>query len=178
MSNYDPNYAAAQRGVRTDRVAVDVDQGLRAHMLRVYNYMALGVAGTSLVTLFLMNNPALLQTLVGGPMIWVWFIAILGMGFLAPRLIFSQNAFLAHLCFWAYAKQERQTFRFKMKDTSRNEEGFATTVSKVNDWEEICRDVSEFADLGINVQQMDNVNLGFEAPLGSAEVWIADFEFR
>jgi hypothetical protein len=82
------------------------------------------------------------------------------------------------LCFWAYAKQERQTFRFKMRDTSRNEKGFVTTISKINDWEEICRDVSEFAGLGINVQQMDNVNLGFEAPLGSAEIWIADFEFR
>jgi FtsH-binding integral membrane protein len=103
MSNYDPNYAAAQRGVSTDRVAAEIDQGLRSHMLKVYNYMALGVAGTALVTLFLMNNPALLRTLVGGPMIWVWFIAILGLGFLAPRLIFSRSTFLAHLAFWAYA---------------------------------------------------------------------------
>jgi FtsH-binding integral membrane protein len=103
MSNYDPNYAAAQRGVSTDRVAAEIDQGLRSHMLKVYNYMALGVAATALVTLFMMNNPALLRTLTGGPIIWVWFIAILGMGFLAPRLIFSQNSFLAHLCFWVYA---------------------------------------------------------------------------
>ena len=103
MSNYDPNYAAAQRGVSTDRVAVDIDQGLRAHMLKVYNYMALGVAGTAIVSLFLMNNIPLLRTLTGGPMIWVWFVAILGLGFFAPRLMFSRNAFLAHLCFWLYA---------------------------------------------------------------------------
>ena len=82
------------------------------------------------------------------------------------------------VCFWAYAKQPRQTFRFKMKDTSKNEDGFETAISKVNEWEEICRDISEFAALGINVEQMDNVNLGFEDPLGSAEIWIADFEFR
>lgn len=100
MSNYDPNYAV-QRGVSTAR-ATEIDEGLRAYMLRVYNYMALGVAGTALVTLFMMNNPALLKTLVGGPMIWVFFIAIIGLGFLAPRMIFSQNAFLGHLCFWIY----------------------------------------------------------------------------
>ena len=36
-------------GVRTD---VDIDQGLRAHMLKVYNLMALGVALTGLVAWF------------------------------------------------------------------------------------------------------------------------------
>ncbi|HEY3473878.1 MAG TPA: hypothetical protein VGK56_04665, partial [Anaerolineales bacterium] len=82
------------------------------------------------------------------------------------------------LCFWAYARQPRQTFRVKMKDTSLNEAGVVTTISKVNEWEEICTDISEFAALGINVEQMDNVNLGFEDPLGSAEIWIADFTFR
>jgi hypothetical protein len=38
MSDFDRNYATA-RGVGTDR-AVAYDMGLRAHMLRVYNYMA------------------------------------------------------------------------------------------------------------------------------------------
>jgi hypothetical protein len=82
------------------------------------------------------------------------------------------------LCFWAYAMQPRQTFRVKMKDTSLKEAGVVTTISRVNEWEEICTDISEFSALGINVQQMDNINLGFEDPLGSAEIWIADFEFR
>ena len=45
MSNFDPNYAA-QRGVSTDRTAAEIDQGLRAYMLAVYNYMAIGVALT------------------------------------------------------------------------------------------------------------------------------------
>ncbi|MCC6889818.1 MAG: Bax inhibitor-1/YccA family protein [Hyphomicrobiales bacterium] len=44
MSNFDPNYAA-QRGVSADR-AVAIDQGLRAYMIAVYNYMAIGVALT------------------------------------------------------------------------------------------------------------------------------------
>ncbi len=44
MSDFDRNYAA-QRGVATDR-AVAIDQGLRAYMIAVYNYMAIGVALT------------------------------------------------------------------------------------------------------------------------------------
>jgi len=48
MSDFDRNYAATRRGVGTDR-AVAVDQGLRAYMIRVYNYMAVGVALTGVV---------------------------------------------------------------------------------------------------------------------------------
>ena len=45
MSDFDRNYAAAKRGVGADR-AVAIDQGLRAYMISVYNYMAIGVALT------------------------------------------------------------------------------------------------------------------------------------
>jgi uncharacterized protein len=38
-----------------------VDQGLRAHMLRVYNYMGLGVALTGLVAWLVASTPALMQ---------------------------------------------------------------------------------------------------------------------
>ncbi len=82
------------------------------------------------------------------------------------------------LCFWAYAKQPLQTFRVKMKDTSRNEKGAVVTIRAVDEWEQICTDISAFEDLGINTKKMDNINLGFEAPLGSSEIWIADFEFK
>jgi uncharacterized protein len=49
MSNYyDPNSAAP--GAFADS-ATAVDAGLRAHMLRVYNYMAVGVGLTGLVAM-------------------------------------------------------------------------------------------------------------------------------
>jgi uncharacterized protein len=48
MSDFDRNYAAPRRGVGADR-AVAIDQGLRAYMIRVYNYMAVGVALTGVV---------------------------------------------------------------------------------------------------------------------------------
>jgi uncharacterized protein len=47
MSDFDRNLAAARPGYRTDQVAVDA--GLRAYMIRVYNYMASGVALTGVV---------------------------------------------------------------------------------------------------------------------------------
>src|SRR5215813_1622559 len=46
MSDLDRNYAATPRGF-ADRAVIDA--GLRAHMIRVYNYMAIGVALTGLV---------------------------------------------------------------------------------------------------------------------------------
>src|SRR5256884_6808201 len=49
MSDFDRNYAAARRGVGADR-AVAIDQGLRAYMIRIYNYMAMGVALTGIAS--------------------------------------------------------------------------------------------------------------------------------
>jgi hypothetical protein len=84
----------------------------------------------------------------------------------------------SQLCFWAYTNQPFQSFRVKMKDTSGMENGVPVTIKTANKWEPICTDVSKFKELGINTEKMDNINLGFEAPLGSAEIWVADFEFK
>jgi len=48
MSDFDRNYAAA-RGFGADRAAA-IDAGLRAHMIRVYNYMTGGVALTGILS--------------------------------------------------------------------------------------------------------------------------------
>ena len=48
MSDFDRNYATAARGVGAGR-AVAIDAGLRAYMIRVYNYMAAGVGPTCVV---------------------------------------------------------------------------------------------------------------------------------
>jgi FtsH-binding integral membrane protein len=49
MSDFDRNYATATRGVGAGR-AVAIDAGLRAYMIRVYNYMAMGVGLTGVVS--------------------------------------------------------------------------------------------------------------------------------
>ena len=51
MSDYD-RYANARAGVGIARSAASVDQGLRAYMLGVYNYMTLGVGITGVVAYF------------------------------------------------------------------------------------------------------------------------------
>jgi FtsH-binding integral membrane protein len=48
MSDFDRNYAATARGYGADQAAIDA--GLRAHMIRVYNYMAGAVALTGIVS--------------------------------------------------------------------------------------------------------------------------------
>jgi FtsH-binding integral membrane protein len=47
MSDFDRNIAA-RSGYRADQIAIDA--GLRAYMIRVYNYMASGVALTGIVS--------------------------------------------------------------------------------------------------------------------------------
>jgi len=94
-------------GARTMSVpqaeAARIDVGLREYMLRVYNYMALGVALTGVVSMLLAANPAVAMAVVGGPFIWVLFAGILGMGFIAPRIMMTKSVVAAQACFWIYA---------------------------------------------------------------------------
>ncbi|MCB1377090.1 MAG: Bax inhibitor-1/YccA family protein [Alphaproteobacteria bacterium] len=78
----------------------EIDQGLRSYMFGVYNYMALGVALTAIITMAVAASPAALATVYS--LKWIFFIAIIGMGFFAPRMIFSSNTAVAHGAFWGY----------------------------------------------------------------------------
>lgn len=89
-----------QPQVRTQSRA-EIDQGLRSYMLGIYNYMALGVALTAVITLAVAASPAALATVYS--MKWVFFIALIAMGFVAPRMIMSGNTALAQAAYWGYA---------------------------------------------------------------------------
>ena len=90
MSDFDRNVAA--RGFGAARTA-EIDAGLRAYMLRVYNYMAAGVALTGVVSWFTFNAAVQAtgagqlalttfgQTIYGGPLMIVLFLATLGIVF-------------------------------------------------------------------------------------------------
>jgi len=88
---------------RSQAAAAAVDVGLRTYMLRVYNYMALGVALTGIIALAVAMNPAIMQAIALGPMKWVLFIGIIGLGFVAPRLIMGGSTVTAQAAFWVYA---------------------------------------------------------------------------
>ena len=82
---------------------VAIDQGLRQYMLGVYNYMALGVAATGLFSMYVASNEAIVRMFLGGPLMWVGFAGILGMGWFAPKVMMNGSKVAAHGMFWAYA---------------------------------------------------------------------------
>ena len=88
-------------GARAD--IADIDVGLREYMLRVYNYMASGVALTGIVSAFVSQSPQLMHAILGGSMKWVLFIGIIGLGFMAPRIMMTKSVTAAHSAYWAYA---------------------------------------------------------------------------
>ncbi len=100
MSDFDRNYAA-RTGVGARAAAIDA--GLRAYMLRVYNYMAAGVALTGVVAYFTFNAAVVTdaagkitgltsfgQTIFSGPLVIVLFLGTLG-------LVFFMSFRISHL---------------------------------------------------------------------------------
>lgn len=69
------------------------DEGLRAHMLRVYNRMTVGVLVTAITALVVASSPALLQFFVGGPQVYLIMfapMAIVLFGFNPAKMSSSQ----------------------------------------------------------------------------------------
>jgi len=97
------DYRTRQNTSVLGRSHAQIDEGLRSYMLRVYNYMGLGVALTAVVALYLVNNVELMATIALGPMKWVLFAGVLGLGWFAPRLIMGGNTAVAHASYWGYA---------------------------------------------------------------------------
>lgn len=93
----------AQRVTRARVATAEVDVGLRQYMLRVYNYMASGVALTGIVAAVVAGDEALVGAILGTPLMWVLFAGILGIGWFAPRIMMRGSARAAHACFWVYA---------------------------------------------------------------------------
>jgi FtsH-binding integral membrane protein len=98
------------RGAAT--VADAVDAGLRAHMLRVYNYMVGALALTGVVAYGVANTPALLNlfyqvnangalspTILG----WVVMLAPIGLVLLLSFRIMQMSQAAAQATFWGYA---------------------------------------------------------------------------
>jgi FtsH-binding integral membrane protein len=124
MAQIDNRYAG-RVGARTD---VGVDEGLRAYMLRVYNYMAGGVFLTGLVayvifTYSVTSDPALAastggkvmalhrgmyltsfgQAIFASPLMWVLMFAPLGFVFFLSWRIYKMSLGAAQLSFWLFA---------------------------------------------------------------------------
>ena len=88
---------------RTEAMQADVDVGLRQYMLRVYNYMASGLALTGVVAAFVASQPALLQAIFGSPLRWVVMLAPVGLVFFLSFRVHAMSAAAAQATFWVYA---------------------------------------------------------------------------
>ena len=78
------------------------DEGLRRHMLQVYNYMSLGLAMTGLVAFLVAATPALYGPIFGSPLKWVVMLAPLGFVFFLSLKIESISASTAQFLFWIF----------------------------------------------------------------------------
>jgi uncharacterized protein len=84
-------------------LGTDVDVGLRDYMLRIYNYMASGLALTGIVAYvfaqYLAANPALARS----PLMFVLMLAPIGLVMWLSFGIERMQASTAQLLFWVYA---------------------------------------------------------------------------
>ncbi len=89
--------------VRTADTRVDIDVGLRDYMLRIYNYMASGLALTGIVAYlfaqYLYANPALARS----PLMFVIMLAPLGLVMWLSFGINRMQASTAQALFWVYS---------------------------------------------------------------------------
>ena len=81
----------------------DIDEGLRAYMLGVYNYMASGLALTGIVAFIVANTPFLMNAIFGTPLLWVVMLAPLGVVFFMSARIHAMSAGAAQATFWVFA---------------------------------------------------------------------------
>ena len=104
MSDYRNN--PIRTGANT-QTADYIDEGLRAHMLRVYNLMAIGLAITGIAALgtsvLAQSNEAVFQLLYISPLKWVIMLAPLALVFFLSFRIHSMSVSTAQTTFWGYA---------------------------------------------------------------------------
>lgn len=100
MSDFD--VMAQQVRARAGVTDVEFSVGLRSYMLKVYNYMAGGLAITAVTAAMAASNPEFINAYMVSPLKWILFAAIIGFGWLAlPRLGTMQRS-TAQGLFWLF----------------------------------------------------------------------------
>ncbi len=86
-------------GVGTDAL---YDEGLRQHMLRVYNFMLMGLGLTGAVSLAVASSPAMMGLIFGTPLRWVVMLAPLAFVFFLSFRADKISAAKAQVLFWTF----------------------------------------------------------------------------
>jgi uncharacterized protein len=101
----DPRVAQAQAGVTIDGKPIAgtaVDAGLRAHMLKVYNYMASGVLLTGIVAMLFANSGMAAQVMAT-PLRWLIMLSPLAFILVMSFGIIKLSTGSLQAMFWAFA---------------------------------------------------------------------------
>ncbi|MEX0583997.1 MAG: Bax inhibitor-1/YccA family protein [Sneathiella sp.] len=85
------NYNTARTGTRDQAV---LDEGLRSYMLKVYNYMASGLALSGITAALTASTPAIYNAVFGTPLQWVVMLAPLGLLFAMMKTSASTSKIL------------------------------------------------------------------------------------
>ena len=91
------------RAGRAGAGAVGIDEGLKAHMNKVYGLMSVGMLITGLVAYVVGTNEMLLAQIFGTPLKWVVMFAPLAVVFAFGAMINRMSASTARLVFLGYA---------------------------------------------------------------------------
>ncbi|MEQ8228887.1 MAG: Bax inhibitor-1/YccA family protein [Rhodospirillales bacterium] len=83
--------------------AAGIDVGLRSYMLRVYNYMCIGLGLTGAVAFAASTSPELMNVIHGTALRWIVMLAPLGFVFFLSARINHVKASTAQALFWVYA---------------------------------------------------------------------------
>jgi FtsH-binding integral membrane protein len=103
MSYYDSDARRNSQGMGASSwVGAQIDAGLRAHMQRVYSYMAGGLALTGIVA-YAAAVTGFYEAIAGTPMIWIVMLAPLAFVLVLSFGIQRMSAGTAMLLFWIYA---------------------------------------------------------------------------
>jgi uncharacterized protein len=81
----------------------DIDVGLRQYMLKVYNFMSIGLVVTGLVAYFTASSPELLRAIYGTPLQWIVIFAPIGFSLMFSFRIQQMRASTAQMLYWAFA---------------------------------------------------------------------------
>ena len=100
MANQTPLHEFGRAGANA--LPAEIDVGLRTYMLRVYNYMAGGLALTGAVA-YVGAVSGFYTSIAGTPILWIVMLAPLAMVFFLSFQIQTMSLATAQLSFWAYA---------------------------------------------------------------------------
>jgi len=88
---------------RGQAAVADIDVGLRQYMLKVYNFMSVGLVVTGLVAYFVAQSEDLLRAIYFSPLRWVVMLAPIGFALLFGFRIQQMRASTAQMLYWAFA---------------------------------------------------------------------------